>query len=65
MQEFQPNNVVTCCAHQIVQMIEPAVYTKHRVPIELLSIGVKLLYRSVVHMIHIDGSVCEVCDPHH
>jgi hypothetical protein len=44
LQEFQPDNMVVCCPNQIAQMIEPALYSKHRSPVELLSTTVRLLF---------------------
>lgn len=42
--EFQPENVVSCCDHQIQMMIEPAIYSKHRAPAELLGVTARSLY---------------------
>lgn len=52
VQEYQPDNVVLCCPNQIAQMIEPALYSKHRSPVELLSTTVRLLFRCAVALLH-------------
>lgn len=42
--EFQPDNIVNCCPSQIVMMIEPTIYSRHRAPVELLAIAANSLF---------------------
>ena len=42
--EFQPENLVSCCDHQIRLMVEPAIYSRHRAPAELLGVTARSLF---------------------
>jgi hypothetical protein len=42
--EFQPDNIISSCANQIAMMIEPAIYSKHRAPVELLAAASRSLF---------------------
>lgn len=35
---------MTCCPNQIAMMIEPAIYSKHRAPVELLAAAARSLF---------------------
>lgn len=42
--EHQPDNFLVHCTREFVTMIEPAIHSKHRAPIELLANATKLLF---------------------
>lgn len=42
--EFQPDNFVANCANQLAMMMDPAISSKHRTPVELLAAVMRLLF---------------------